>query len=100
MLTLEDCIALCDLTEDEVAAIAEHEGLPEIVAAEYGYYLIHRPDGVRAIKRIILDDIAAAKARGDIKHALALRLVLRRFVESHPEGRAALARRRQRQSVQ
>lgn len=93
MLTYEDCLALCELTEEEVAAISEHEHLPEIVAAEYGNYLIHQPNGVPAIKRIILDDIEAARARGDRKHALALRLVLRHFVESHPQhaarGRAA-----------
>jgi len=84
LLTYEDCLALCELTEEEVAAIAEHEHLPEIVAAEYGNYLIHQPNGIPAIKRIILDDITAARARGDLKHALALRLVLRHFVESHP----------------
>jgi hypothetical protein len=32
MITLEDCIAFCDLTEEEVLAIAEHEHLPEIAA--------------------------------------------------------------------
>jgi hypothetical protein len=29
MITLEDCIALCGLTEAQVLAIAEHEHLPE-----------------------------------------------------------------------
>ena len=39
MLTIQDCIALCDLTEDEVEAIAEHEHIPEMLAAELGAYL-------------------------------------------------------------
>jgi hypothetical protein len=91
MLTFEDCLGLCDLTEEEVAAIAEHEHIPEIVAIELGNYLIHTPDGVPAIKRIILDDIEAAKARGDMKHALALRLVLRHFVETHADSPPAEA---------
>jgi len=30
MITLEDCIGLCGLTEEEVLALAEHEHLPEI----------------------------------------------------------------------
>jgi len=95
VLTYEDCLAFCELTEEEVAAIAEHEHLPEIVAAEYGNYLIHQPNGVPAIKRIILDDIEAAHARGDRKHALALRLVLRHFVETHPQhsGQAMAAQK-------
>ena len=83
MLTVEDCIALSDLTEDEIAAISEHEHIPEIAAAELGNYLIHRPDGVPVIKRIILDDIEAARAAGNLKHALALRLVLRHFVGTY-----------------
>ena len=32
MITLEDCLGLCGLTEEEVLAIAEHEHLPEIAA--------------------------------------------------------------------
>ena len=88
MLTLEDCIALSDLTEEEIDAISEHEHIPEAAALEYGNYLIHTPEGVPAIKRIILDDIEGARARGDLKHALALRLVLRHFVDTHPSAPA------------
>lgn len=40
MLSLEDCIALCDLTEEEVLAIAEHEHIPEMAATELGNYLL------------------------------------------------------------
>jgi hypothetical protein len=36
MRTLEDCIALSDLSLEEVDAIAEHEPLPETIAAELG----------------------------------------------------------------
>jgi hypothetical protein len=84
MLRLEDCLALCDLSEDEVLAIAEHEHIPEIAAVELGNYLVHTPDGERCIKAMIRDDIAAADARGDRTHVLALKLVLRNFVLEHP----------------
>jgi hypothetical protein len=83
MLTFEDCIALSELTDEEIAAIAEHEHLPMIVAAEFGNYLIHCADGVPRIKRIIADDIVAADRRGSHRHALVLKLVLRHFVEHH-----------------
>ena len=89
MLTLEDCIALSELNEDEIAAIAEHEHVPEIVAAEYGNYLLHQPNGVPALKRIILEDIAEAEHRKDLRHALHLRLVLRHFIRSHSELRSS-----------
>jgi hypothetical protein len=87
MLTFDDCVALCELTEDEIAAIAEHEHLPMIVAAELGNYLIHGPDGALRVKRIILDDLMAADRAGDKSRALTLKLVLRHFVERHPECR-------------
>ena len=35
MITLEDCIGLCGLTEEEVLAVAEHEHLPEICDIEF-----------------------------------------------------------------
>jgi hypothetical protein len=84
MLTLEDCIALCGLSEDEVLAIAEHEHIPEIAAAEVGNYLVRTPEGELCIKAMIKDDIAVAAARADRDRALALKLVLRDFVLQHP----------------
>ncbi len=86
MLTYQDCLGLCDLTEEEVDAIREHEHLPQIVALEMGDYLVHTEDGIPAIKRIILDDIASAAARGDAGHVLKLRVLLKHFVDTHPEN--------------
>ena len=87
MLTFDDCVALCELTEEEIAAIAEHEHLPMIVAAELGNYLIQGPEGALRVKRIILDDLLTADRAGDKSRALTLKLVLRHFVERHPECR-------------
>jgi hypothetical protein len=84
MLSLEDCLALCDLTEDEVLAIAHHEHIPEIAAAQLGHYLVHTPEGERRIKSIIRDDIAEARAIGDRTRELTLELVLRNFLQQHP----------------
>lgn len=84
MISLEDCIELCGLTEDEVLAIARHEHIPEIVAAELGHYLAHTPEGEERIKSMILEDIAQATAVGDRARALALKLVARKFIVNHP----------------
>ena len=84
MLSLEDCLALCGLTEDEVLAIAHHERIPEIAAAELGHYLLHAPGGELRIKTIIRDDIADAQARGNRVRELGLKLLLRNFVLHHP----------------
>jgi hypothetical protein len=45
MISLEDCIGLCGLDEDEVAAISEHEHIPEIAAAGLANYLLQQPHG-------------------------------------------------------
>jgi hypothetical protein len=83
MLTLQDCLELCELTEDEVLAIAEHENLTEIAALELGNYLVHTPAGERRIKAMIVEDIDAARARDDVRHAALLKLVLKHFVDAH-----------------
>lgn len=84
MLTLEDCIALCGLTEEEVRAIAEHERIPEAAAAELGNYMASTPDGELCIKAMIRDDLAHACACADRERELALRQVLRNFILQHP----------------
>lgn len=66
MLTIKDCIALSDLTEAEIDAIAEHEHVPEMVAVEMGHCLAHCPGGADRIAHIIADDIAEACAHGQV----------------------------------
>jgi hypothetical protein len=85
MLSLEDCLALCDLTEEEVLAIAHHEHIPEIAAVELGNYLVHTPEGERRIKAIISDDLAEAAENGDRIRVLALKHLLREFILHHPD---------------
>jgi hypothetical protein len=84
MLSYDDCLGLSELTPEEIAAIAKHEYLPEIVALEMGWCLCGTPEGKRLIRCMILDDIEDARRRGDVQEAAALRLVLRHFDEAHP----------------
>ena len=86
MLTREGCLALCELTEGEVAAIAEHEHVPEMIAMEMGQYLCHTTDGEARIKRMIVDDIQTSRSSGNIAHTAKLVSVLRHFVEHHPNS--------------
>ena len=84
MLTLADCIALSELSDDEVEAIAQHEHIPQLAAAELGHYLVHTPAGELCVKDMIRDDIAAAAAHGEGDRVLALKLVIREFIARHP----------------
>jgi hypothetical protein len=86
MLTYEDCLGMTDLTEAEVKAIAEHEHCPGIIALELGNYLVRTTDGRPRVRRMILDDIEAAEARGDAVHSAKLKLVLQHFCARYPEG--------------
>jgi hypothetical protein len=92
MLNFQDCLALCELTEEEVLAIAEHEHLPETVALELGHYLLHTTEGVPHIKAIIRDDLAEAIAAHDLKRVLRLKLTLRHFCATHPDVRPCQSR--------
>jgi hypothetical protein len=86
MISLEDCIAMCGLDADEVAAIVEHEHVPAIEAAAIASDLMSCPDGACRIRAMLVDDMQAARARGDLEHAGALLVTLRRFLHEHPEG--------------
>ncbi|MEX2228589.1 MAG: hypothetical protein WEB13_03020 [Dehalococcoidia bacterium] len=83
MISLEDMIAISQLDEMEIDALAEHEHIPESAAAALGAYLLHTEHGEAQISEMIFEDIEAARGRGDIHHAAQLKLVLRHFVEKH-----------------
>ena len=83
MLTFEDCLALADLNEEAILAIAEHENLPETAALELGHYLMHTPGGEMRIRRMIVDDIEHARRCGNHQHSAKLKVVLQHFCEQH-----------------
>ena len=93
MITLEDCLAFCGLSEEEVLAIAEHEHIPEATAAGLGQYLLCCPDGPAKIRDMIIDDIRAARHAAQFAEAHHLVLVLRHFLAAHPEARATRLQR-------
>lgn len=84
MLCLEDCLDFCELDEDEVAAIAEHEHVPVIVAAEIGCELLKSEEGVARLHVMILDDIESALEHGRMEHADELATTYRHFQRAHP----------------
>lgn len=93
MITLDDCLAFCGLTEAEVQAIAEHEHIPEIAAAGLANYLLCCDHGTARIREMIVDDLVAAQRRDDRPRTRELAMVLRHFLETHPDaGEAAPTR--------
>ena len=85
MITLEDCIGLCGLTEEEVLAIAEHEHLREIAATALAQYLLSLEHGSEKVRDMIVDDIRQAQLNGgDKEHVLTLLHVLHHFLSVCP----------------
>ncbi|HUO91847.1 MAG TPA: hypothetical protein VMU22_02950 [Rhizomicrobium sp.] len=91
MISQEDCMAMCGLERREIAAIAEHEHIPEIEAAALANCLLREPQGAMAIREILVDDIEDALADNRIEHAVELFATLRGFIDRNPEAGGDLA---------
>ncbi len=84
MLTYEDCLEMCELTQEEIDAVAEHEHLHRIQAIATANYLVHTDGGERMIRRMIIDDIRHAQKAGNCDHEADLKRVLALFISTHP----------------
>ena len=84
LLSLTDCIDLSDLSPSEIAAIAEHERVPEIIAAELGCRMLQTPDGRVLLKHYFHENLVNARARHHYEKAEELRQLLRQFERAHP----------------
>lgn len=85
LISLRDCIEYLQLTPEEVDAIAEHEHVAPIIAAELASYLVETADGERRMKRMIIDDMLHATDCGDFARLEHLTAVLKHFIATHPE---------------
>ena len=86
MISNVDLIGLCDLTPDEVQAIAEHEHVSEGVAAVLGNCLLESEHGCEQIRDMLMDDIRTAVWQHDVPHARQLVSTLRHFLHEHPNA--------------
>jgi DNA repair protein RadC len=86
MITLEDCMGLCGLSEGEVLAIAEHEHLPEIAATALAQYVLSQEHGTEKVRDMIVDDIRQSQRIGDKQHVVTLLHVLHHFLKTHREA--------------
>lgn len=85
MLSLEDCIAFSELTADQLDAVARHAHIPMVVAAEWAENETQSLQGLRHIELIIRDEIAIAKAHGNMALARTYEKCLEEFCSRHPE---------------
>ena len=86
MINLDDIEDMTCLSRAEIAAIAEHEHMPEVSAAALGEYLMHLHHGPQQVQQMICEDIRDALHRDDLAHARVLFATLRHFIAEHPEA--------------
>lgn len=84
MLSIRDCLDYCDLTDDEVALIAEHEGIPDVAAAQVACGLVQTPEGTLLLTRFMTDLLERAERAGEQEKATRARAVIARFSADHP----------------
>lgn len=86
MITLDDIEDMACLTREEISAIAEHEGIPDLNASALGEYLMHLPKGPQHVQQMICEDIRTALHGDNVAHARELYVVLKHFIDDHPEA--------------
>jgi len=86
MINENDIIDMACLTRAEIDAIAEHEHVGPVEAAEMGDYLMHIHQGPQAVQRMICEDIRGALHLGDPARARELYATLKAFLAAHPEA--------------
>ena len=88
MISKEDIIAMCGLTEEEVAAIAEHEHMPDVAAAAFAKYVLEQEHDPARLKEMIVDDFRVAVRARRFEHAQEIILALRHFLAEFPQARS------------
>jgi hypothetical protein len=87
MISLDECIGMSGLQEDEVAVVAEHEHLPLMVAAELAQTLLETPKGLYSLHVMFqdrLEALAAGRDRAKERHIAGL---YAQFRARHPVPR-------------
>lgn len=88
MLSLEDCLEFSDLATPEIEAIARHEHVPMVVAAEMGCQLLKTEQGIRCLECMILECAESARSHGHGDEATRYLSLYHEFHALHP-GAAA-----------
>jgi hypothetical protein len=89
MLSYRDCLDMAAVTEDEGAAIAQHEHIPAIVALELGHNLLASEAGRKRLQEMIVSAVMAAQGHGRCATCERFSRTLGDFIKNWaPEGEA------------
>jgi hypothetical protein len=82
MLTVQECVDMSELNNEAIRAVAEHEHIPEVVAAELGQELLKSSEGRAEIRRFMQENLDLAVQEGEEGKAADRKRVLERFIGS------------------
>lgn len=86
MISIKDCIDYSDLTEDEVAVIAEHEHLPYAAAAQLACCLAQTQDGTELLRCLLKNAVCDAATCGHTEALRVAKRAERQFAANHPKA--------------
>ena len=84
MLSMQDILDYCDLNDDVNEVIADHTGVPMIVAAEMSEALLCSPEGVCRLHMLLVECMKEALAQQRNERVLELMEVYEHLRRSHP----------------
>jgi hypothetical protein len=83
MLTAQECVDMSELGNEAIRAIAEHEHIPEVVAAELGQQLLKATGGIAEIRRFMQENLELAVQAGEQDKINDRKRVLEQFIASY-----------------
>lgn len=85
MISIKDCLDYSDLTEEEVAVIAEHEHLPYPCAVEMACGLAQTGEGTELLRCLLKNAVGDASENERAEALQAAQRAYERFTADHPE---------------
>lgn len=85
MISLRDCIDYSDLTDDEIATIAEHEHLPYGSAVQIACGLAQSQEGTQVLRCLLTNAVCDAEACGKRETLQTALRALGQFCANHPD---------------
>jgi hypothetical protein len=87
MISLDECIGMSGLQEEEVAVVAEHEHVPLMIAAELAQTLLETPKGLYRLHGMFQDRLAVLAAGRDRAKERQIANLYAQFRVRHPVPR-------------
>lgn len=84
MLSLRDLLDYCDLDQEHIEAVADHQNLPMMFAAQVGERLLSTPEGLFKLHGMMVENMQSAIANGQREHLAKLTETFLNFQRNFP----------------